>query len=132
MSDSKSAGASTASRIIKTVTSMLPHVSNPKPTPMSPPNRATDPSRVFQPAPSGPRPIQGPGLTPSGPLGSTKMPFDTKAMPKAPQPMPFDTKARPKAPAPLPAPRTAPAAPAPKNYPLPQQTPPQPQPHDIP
>jgi hypothetical protein len=103
----------------KTVGSVLPHVSNPKPTPMTPPNRASDPSRVFQPAPMGPRPIPGPlnPLTPRPvpapiavpPFGSSNMPFDTKAMPKAPQPMPYNTKTQPIAPAPLANPKPAPA-----------------------
>jgi hypothetical protein len=66
------------------VISPLPHISNTKPTPMSPPNRAADPSRVFPGSPS-----------------VSNMPFDTKAMPKAPQTMPYDTKARTKAPMPL-------------------------------
>jgi hypothetical protein len=66
----------------KAVGSVLPHVSNPKPTPMVPPNRAMSPARV--PA-----------------LGSSNMPFDTKAMPQAPQPMPYNTKTQPTAPVPL-------------------------------
>jgi hypothetical protein len=57
--------------------------SSPLPT-KTPPNRASDPSRVFSGSPS-----------------VSNIPFDTKAMPKAPQTMPYDTKARTKAPMPL-------------------------------
>ena len=95
-----------ANNVANTVGSVTPHVgtpAKPQPQPMSTPvNRASDPSRVFKAAPVGPSPMQNPSLNPSGrPLGSTNMPFDTKAQPLKPSTLPFNTKTQPLTPQPL-------------------------------